>query len=58
MLPGDVKAWSGVKASEGLLDKGVVEVNGTKARYLSALNDRGWTFDQIADHIDEHWEEL
>ena len=49
VLPLAVKEWSGMQSVEGVL---------TASDPLSTLNDQGSTFSEIADIIEERWEEL
>lgn len=50
-LPYDVWFWAGMKTSDGSFDC-------VENRSLVNLNDNGFTFEQIAKVIEEHWEEL
>jgi hypothetical protein len=47
LLPDDVQRWAGI----GCSDPDIVVDN--EALILSQLNDRGYTFEQIAKHIEE-----
>jgi hypothetical protein len=52
-LPSPVKEWAGLKTNEG-------NFNNRWERYwsLTYLNDSGKSFEEIADIIEENWEEL
>lgn len=50
ILPDSVMKWAGIATDNDSLHAG------TKA--LSAYNDSGYSFEQIADIIEKHWEEL
>ena len=49
-LPYEVREWSGMKSRYGSFD--------THKQNLANLNDDGKTFNEIADIIDSHFEEL
>ena len=57
VIPEKVRKWAGMKSRDGshLPRMGYPE---RRNRNLSGLNDNGRTFEQIADVIEEHWEEL
>lgn len=62
-LPGTEFVYDGKKhsLSTGVLQKtAMADDQGClpDGRYLSRLNDLGLTFDQIADLIEQHWEQL
>ncbi len=48
LLPREVMRWSDMKSNNGIF----------KGDDLASLNDSGITFNEIADIIEEHWEEL
>lgn len=45
-----MRDWSGIKHPEGFLIQ--------KGTYLSVLNDNGTSFSEIADIIEQNWEQL
>lgn len=52
-LPTSVEKWAGISSSNGLfLDEKNWETS------LSSLNDKGHSFEEIADIIEKHWEHL
>lgn len=53
-----VQTWAGVQSFNGVLPK-EIERDGDRFCTLVALNDQAnWTFAQIADYIEQNWEEL
>lgn len=51
--PSPVRKWAGLKYAQGNRRSDLF------APALSLLNDEeGWSFMQIADYIEEHWEDL
>jgi hypothetical protein len=52
ILPKEVKDWAGMNTSDGsgFKDTGIYS--------LADLNDRGTSFKEISDIIEEHWEQL
>ncbi len=53
VLPDEVKAWLGMKTPDGFLG-----LRGKPVENLSAANDEGQTFAQIAEIISSHTQEL
>ena len=53
-LPYTIKSWAGMKSDTGSR----MVLNEPFGRSLVQLNDQGWSFAQIADHIDKYAEEL
>lgn len=49
VLPSIVREWAGMKFSDGALGEG---------KYLTAMNDTGMSFSEIADVIEDRWEDL
>jgi len=49
VLPKEVREWSGLSSSDGAINN---------VECLTQMNDRGMTFSEIADVIDDKWEEL
>lgn len=54
VLPGSVMTWAGLKTSTGQFAK----FDDIGLHSLSGLNDNGWSFERIADKIEEVWEKL
>lgn len=54
VLPPDVMDWAGLNSEDGILSGGPDTGN----ENLVSHNDAGSTFAEIADLIDQHWEEL
>lgn len=52
VLPEDVVAWAGMRSAQGVISAGKVST------HLASLNDNGATFEEIANAIDSHVEEL
>lgn len=48
-LPSVVQRWAGMKSSQGAFPEGLC---------LSEMNDHGFTFPEIANVIEKHWERL
>lgn len=49
VIPLDVMKWAGMSSASG--DFGTLET-------LASLNDKGWSFDQLANIIDQNWKQL
>ena len=49
VLPRQVREWSGVSSSDGAINNGDC---------LTQMNDQGMSFSDIADVIEERWEDL
>lgn len=56
ILTPDVRDWAGLESVSPILpvDQFTGDGRGARTRVLAALNDRGLSFDQIADLIEEH----
>ena len=50
--PKSVQRWAGMASASGRLYQPVYDEDTS----LASLNDRGWSFEQIADVIEKHWE--
>ena len=52
--PDSVRKWAGMGSSSGRLYRPTFEEDTS----LASLNDRNWSFKQIADVIEKHWEDF
>ena len=58
-LPEVVRNWAGIKDKEGMFfDTDPVNVNRWSCNSLSEMNDEGASFKEIAQFIEEHYENL
>lgn len=52
-LPRGVAEWAGISQIDGSLPETMA-----KPALYQLNDDKGWSFDQIADHIEKHWRHL